>query len=143
MPLVSVTRLRVRLWRYLPAFLLHTFRAARQIRRAEGNLSFSLLNDARHTFWTLSVWHDEAAMRAFMLSGAHREAMPHFLEWCDEAALVHWTQESEEPPVWAEAHRRLRQQGRLSKVNHPSVAHTRFEIPAPRPRARTITISRV
>jgi len=143
MPLVSVTRLRVRLWRYLPAFFLHTFRVARQIRRQEGNLSFSLLNDARHTFWTLSVWRDEAAMRAFMNSDAHRQAMPHLLQWCEEASLVHWTQESEEPPVWAEAHRRLLRQGRLSKVNHASVAHTRFEIPPPRPRARTITISRV
>ena len=143
MPLVSVTRLRVRLLRYLPGFFLHTFRTGRQIRRAEGNLSFSLLNDARHTFWTLTVWRDEASMRNFMLSGAHREAMPHLLEWCDEASLVHWLQESEEPPVWAEAHRRLKQQGRLSKVNHPSVAHTRFEIPPPPPRARPLTISRV
>ena len=132
MPVVSITRLRVRSWRYLPGFLLQSVRAARQAKGTPGNLSVSLLRDAEFAFWTRTVWSDETAMRGFMLSGTHRRVMPRLLQWCDEAALVHWTQESLEPPSWAEAHRRLQQDGRHSKVNHPSPAQQQFAFPAPR-----------
>jgi hypothetical protein len=33
MPIVSLTRLRVRSWRYLPGFLLDSVRSARQAKR--------------------------------------------------------------------------------------------------------------
>lgn len=36
MPFVSITRLRVRSWRYLPRFLIQSFRAAREHRPDEG-----------------------------------------------------------------------------------------------------------
>jgi hypothetical protein len=132
MPLVSVTRLRVRAWRFLPGFFLRTFQASRQAKAADGFLSLALLNDANLTFWTRTIWRDEAAMRAFMFSGAHRHAMPRLQDWCDEASLVHWTQETGEAPSWPEAHRRMQQEGRPSKLKHPSAAQLRFEIPAPR-----------
>jgi heme-degrading monooxygenase HmoA len=129
---VSITRLRVRKLRYLVPFLFQSLRSSSQARRSDGNLSTDLLKDASNTFWTRSVWRDEAAMRAFMMSGAHRKVMPRLLEWCDEASVCHWTQEGSELPSWAEAHRRMVADGRRSKVNHPSPAHTAFEIPAPR-----------
>jgi Domain of unknown function (DUF3291) len=132
MPFVSITRLRVRSWRYLPAFLIQSFRAARQARRAVGNLEVSVLRDANLAFWTRTVWIDEAAMRSFMRSGVHRRVMSQLVEWCDEASVVHWLQEAPEPPSWREAHRRLQRQGRRSRVNHPSEAQRRFEIPVPR-----------
>jgi len=53
------------------------------------------------------------------------------VEGCDEAALVHWVQESEREPDWLEAHRRLQQEGRRSKVNHPSPGHEQYLIPRP------------
>jgi hypothetical protein len=70
-------------------------------------------------------------MKAFMLAEPHRTAMRKLLEWCDEAALVHWVQPESELPAWAEAHRRLMQEGRPSKVNHPSHAHTSYSISLP------------
>jgi heme-degrading monooxygenase HmoA len=136
MPFVSITRLRVRAWRYLPAFLLRSLLAARQARAAPGNLSVGLLRDAGGAFWTRTLWSDEPAMRAFMLAGAHRRVMPRLLQWCDEAAVAHWTQESPEPPAWGEAHRRLVQEGRRSRVSHPSPAQQRFAFPAPRTRGK-------
>jgi hypothetical protein len=132
MPFVSITRLRVRRWRYLPQFLVQSIRAARQAKRAAGNLAVSILRDADRAFWTRTVWSDEAAMRSFMQSGVHRRVMARLPKWCNEAALVHWVQDDKEPPSWAEAHRRLELEGRRSRVNHPTAAQRRFEIREPR-----------
>ena len=132
MPFVSITRLRVRRWRYLPQFLVQSIRAARQAKRAAGSLAVSILRDADRAFWTRTVWSDEAAMRSFMQSGVHRRVMARLPEWCNEAALVHWVQDDKEPPSWPEAHRRLQLEGRRSRVNHRSEAQRRFEIREPR-----------
>ncbi|MBV8456015.1 MAG: DUF3291 domain-containing protein [Acetobacteraceae bacterium] len=132
MPFVSVTRLRVRLWRYLPGFLIQSVRAARQATRGPGDLSVSLLRDSDRTFWTRTMWRDEAAMRSFMASGVHGRIMSRLPKWCDEASLAHWAQEDAEPPSWPEAHRRLQQDGRRSRVDHPSEAQRRFAIRDPR-----------
>ena len=132
MPFVSITRLRVRRWRYQPQVLFQSFRAARQAKFAAGSLSVSVLRDADRAFWTCTVWRDETAMRSFMRSGVHRRIMARLPEWCDEAAVVHWVQDAEEPPSWAEAHRRLQKEGRRSRVSHPTKAQRRFEIREPR-----------
>lgn len=131
MPVVSITRLRVRSWRYLLPFFIYALRSSRQARKANGNLAVSLLRDTQNTFWTRTVWPTEAAMKAFMLAGPHGRVMRSLLEWCDEAALVRWEQETAQEPDWPEAHRRLQADGRRSKVNHPSPAHRNFEIRAP------------
>ena len=134
MPFVSITRLRVRSWRYVPGFVIQSLRAALQARGTAGSLAVSVLRDANRAFWTRTVWRDEAAMRVFMRSGVHRQVMAQLPEWCDEAALVHWVQDTDEPPSWAEAHRRLQGEGRRSRVSHPSEAQRRFEIDEPRAR---------
>ena len=59
-------------------------------------------------------------MSAYRIIPPHRNAMPKLLEWCDEASVVHWNQESAELPDWETAERRMADSGRLSKVNHPS-----------------------
>src|SRR5215469_7726699 len=107
-------------------------RSSRQAKRARGNLGVSLLRDGHMASWTRTVWDTEAAMKSFMLSGPHRQAMPRLLDWCDEAALVHWAQVTDQPPDWHEAHRRIQLEGRRSKVRHPSLAHERYEIATPR-----------
>jgi hypothetical protein len=137
--LVSITRLRVRSFRYLPAFLIGSLRSAREAKNASGNLAVSVLSDANFVFWTRTLWTDERSMRAFMFAPAHRRVMPKLLQWCDEAAVAHWLQDSLEPPSWREVHRGLQQQGRTSKVDHPSAAQLRFDIPPPKT-ARQLTL---
>jgi hypothetical protein len=132
MPLVSITRLRVRSLRYLPAFLLGSLRSAREAKNASGNLAVAVLSDAHLAFWTRTLWADERSMRAFMLAPAHRAVMPKLLRWCDEAAVTHWLQETLEAPSWPDVYRRLQQEGRTSKVDHPSAAQLRFEILPPK-----------
>lgn len=106
-------------------------RIGRQACRAQGNLAVKLLRDRRNAFWTCTSWDEESSMKAFMLTGSHGPSMRKLLEWCDEAALVHWTEESNQLPGWSEAHRRLLRWGRLSKVNHPSEAQKAFRIDEP------------
>jgi len=132
MPIISVTRLRVRSWMYLPAFLLRALRIWRQAKSAPGNLAVKVLNDRRKTFWTCTSWESEAEMRSFMLAPPHGPAMRNLLEWCDEASTVHWSQAGAVLPTWTEAHHRMQREGRSSKVNHPSEDHRRFVIAAPR-----------
>ena len=100
MALISVTRLRVRAPGYLPGFIWYAVLSARQAKRAPGCLASRLLREANTTFWTNTAWQDEAAMRAFMLAGSHRRAMPKLLDWCDEASVVHWHQEDPALPDW-------------------------------------------
>lgn len=130
--LASVTRLRVRSFLDLPAFLWMTFRTQRQTVRAPGFLGGALLIDKSKTFWTLTTWEDEKAMKAFRGSGAHAHVMPKLAEWCDEAAYTHWNLTTPVIPTWPEAYERLLNQGRLSRVSHPSPAHEAKQFPKPR-----------
>ena len=132
MPFISVTRLRVRALRFLPAFAVNALRTRRQVRRADGFLSGSILADGAWTLWTMSAWDSQASMRRYMTTGSQKVAMPYLLDWCDEASVVHWDQPGEAPPSWAEADRRMRDSGRASKVRHPSPQHASLNYRAPR-----------
>ncbi|NVO04793.1 MAG: DUF3291 domain-containing protein [Rhodoferax sp.] len=132
MPLVSVTRLRIRSSWYLPAFFFYTLRAARQARAASGNAAVQLLPDAHRTFWTCTLWTDLAAMRAYVSAGPHRQSMKRLAHWCDEASVVHWEQDALDLPDWQEAHRRMQAQGRPSRVDRPSAAHLAYQVAVPR-----------
>lgn len=123
MPFVSVTRLRIRGFHLLPAFLLHALRSERQLKSAHGFLGGQLAPGRRRTFWTITLWEAEADMRAYRNSGAHMRAMPKLLDWCDEAAVAHWEQPERTLPDIAEAARVLGTSGRVSKVKRPSAAH--------------------
>jgi Domain of unknown function (DUF3291) len=129
--LISVTRLRVRSPLFMPQFFWYTFKSARQAARASGFLGGRVLTNPHKVFWTLTAWESEAAMNAYRTHAAHRAAMPKLLHWCDEAAVVHWTQETPELPTWNDAYERMTATGRASKVNHPSVAQVANKFPAP------------
>lgn len=131
MPFVSITRLRVRSWVYLPAFLWGAQRVISQVRRAEGNLAVRVLRDRLNTFWTATSWQSEPEMKQFMTSGPHGIIMRKLMIWCDEASLAHWTQQDATLPSWTEAHQRMQEEGRPSKVNYPSPAQTAFQVPLP------------
>ena len=132
MPFVSVTRLRLRSILVLPAFVPHTMRSLRQVRAAPGFRGGSLLQDRAWAFWTLTAWDDGAAMRAYMTTGDHRTAMPRLAGWCDEASVVHWDQDADALPDWDEADRRMRFDGRPSRLRRPSPDHAALTYRRPR-----------
>lgn len=132
MMFISLTRLRIRSFRFLPAFALHLMRTRRQIRSASGFKHGALLADRSLAFWTMTAWESQECMRRYMNSGPHKKAMPHLLHWCDEASVAHWVQPDAALPDWSEAHRRMRSEGRPSKVLHPSAHHADLSYAAPR-----------
>lgn len=132
MPIVAGTRLHLRSPLYLPPFFWGTYRSLRQARAAEGYLSGRLNRDGL-AFWTVSIWADEAAMRAYRQHGAHAAAMRRSNAWCDELVTAHWLQESIELPPWDEVARRVAQ-GRFLKLKHASARHLAHEVPPPKPR---------
>jgi len=122
--LVSVTRFRLRSLRFLPFFMLHANRTIAQIRKADGFVAGAVQRDAELAFWTLTVWRDEHAMRAFGASGAHRKAIPHLADWADEASVGHWTQRGSDLPEWPEAVRRLREEGHPLTLRYSAANRT-------------------
>jgi hypothetical protein len=124
MPFVSITRLRVRSWRYLPAIFIQAFRSARQAKLAPGSLAVSILRDANLAFWTRTVWSEERAMRSFMLSSARIGT-----------SCRAWRNGAMRPPS-PTGSKMLSSRHHGPKVNHPSDAQIRFEIPEPRTTAQ-------
>jgi hypothetical protein len=129
---VSLTRLRVRSFRFVPLFLFHTFRSLRQVKKAPGFQHGALLADRSWTFWTMTAWDSPESMRQYMTTGSHKRAMPHLLHWCDEASVAHWNQTETTLLSWTEADKRMREGGRASKVQNPSPQHAALRYRAPR-----------
>jgi hypothetical protein len=132
MVFISLTRLRIRSFRFIPLFALHAFRSVRQVKRAPGFLHGALLTDRNWTFWTMTAWDTQENMRRYMTTGSHKTAMPHLLYWCDEASVAHWEQPETSLPSWADADKRMRADGRASKVRNPSPQHASLSYIAPR-----------
>ena len=123
MALISVTRTRLRSLRYLSAFLEYAERSYSQAKQAPGNIHATTRSQTETIYWTLSAWDDEASMQTYMMAGTHREAMTKLAEWCDEASVVHWHQDSSELPSWDVAEQWMSKHGRFGPLKSPSEAH--------------------
>jgi hypothetical protein len=144
---VSATRLHVKSPLDLPAFLWDVFQSTWQVVNTPGFKGGSLLTDTNRTFWTMTAWDEQAAMKIYRNSGAHRNVMPKIQDWCDEASVVHWQQEDSNLPDWIEVHRRMLEKGFPTRLSKPAVAHLERNIPQPksskglvlRPRRKTVS----
>lgn len=129
---ISVTRLRLKSPLYLPVFTWNNLLIIWQTINTPGFLSGKLLQDAQQTFWTMTAWDEQAAMKIFRNSGTHRSVMPKTQDWCDQASVVHWRQAETSLPDWTEVHQRLISDGFLTRLTNPSPAHLQRNIPAPK-----------
>lgn len=104
---VAATELRLRRWRDVPAVM----RAAMGLRRSFGGDGAVAISIAaapwRRTFWTLSTWTDEASIRRYMGSPAHRDVMRAFHGRLSHTRTARWTQAVGDGPAWPEAFRKL------------------------------------
>ena len=105
---VSITGLRLRARRSMFRFWWHTIRSMAQARRAHGNVKAEarIVDGVHHT---LSIWVDEGARRAFLLSGSHRQAMRAFRSIGSGRVLGFYTLH---PPDWEVGLRRWRSEAR-------------------------------
>ncbi len=129
MTIVSVTRFRPHSLLHLPAFAVHASRAISQLRQADGWIDGAVKRDTDHALWTMTVWTDEAAMVAYLSSGAHGVAMPSLGDLAVEASVVRWTADGPELPDWSEAVERMKDAGRASKLSHPGPRHADMAYP--------------
>jgi hypothetical protein len=120
---VSATRLHLLTKLRFPSFAYHTLRSALQAKRSAGFIGGFLAGDPQGGAWTVTTWFSEGDMRAFRDSGAHKTAMPNLLKLSDEASFAHWMAEMPGLPTVEEAYERMKNGGRLSKLNRPSAAH--------------------
>ena len=70
-------------------------------------------------------------MKNFILAGVHRRVKRRFLEWCNEAATVHWEQENDLEPKWHYAQRRLQSEGATLESQRPVPVHEGFLVRPP------------
>jgi len=131
MPVVVVTRLRLR----DPAFLDEFFTAAvavlEQAKNSGGNLGADVLADANNAWWTLTAWQERDSMKAFVCTEPHLSTMAHLGDWCDEATFVDWEQASEDLPDWQTSYRRLVADGQAASLAYASDAHQSRSFPPP------------
>lgn len=124
MPVLSITRLRLRSWLFLPSFILYSMRSARQAERTPGFIGGWLGGSGSHAYWTVTAWRDEASMKAFRDRLEHKAAMPKLLNWCNEASVARLAQPEQELPDRDAVLQTLLQRGRTSKVAHPTAEHS-------------------
>src|SRR6266702_2925025 len=100
MPVMSVTRLRLKDPGFFDEFFASAVAAVEQAKNSDGNLGAEVLADANNTYWTVTGWQERGAMNTFVGSEPHRGTMRRLDEWCDEATFIDWEQASMALPEW-------------------------------------------
>ncbi len=105
---VSITGLRLKRPWHVIRFWRHAVAAMWQAQQAPGNFKATArtIDGVRHT---LTVWESKAAMRAFLYSGAHKQAIRAFPAI---ATGKTFSFESDRVPDWEEVHRLWHEHGR-------------------------------
>jgi hypothetical protein len=131
MPVIVVTRLRLRDPAILDEFFAAAVAVLGQAKNSDGNLGADVLADANNAWWTVTGWQERGPMLAFVGGEPHLSTMARLDEWCDEAAFVDWEQDSPDLPDWQTSYRRLVSGGQVPDLTHASDAHESRAFPAP------------
>lgn len=77
----------------------------RRLERCEGLVGFAFrANFYRQQVWTLSVWQDQAALRAFLDDVIHEQASEDLTAYVEDAVTRQWWVAGREvPPSWEDA----------------------------------------
>jgi hypothetical protein len=131
MPVIVVTRLRLRDPALLDEFFTDAVTAMEQAQQAAGNLGADALADAASAWWTVSAWQERGPMQSFVNSEPHLSISAHLDHFCDEATFVDWEQDSPELPDWQTSWRHLTADGEAAELTNPSAAHQTRAFPPP------------
>jgi heme-degrading monooxygenase HmoA len=131
MPVIVVTRLRLRDPAFFDEFLANAVAVVEQATNSEGNLGADVLAEANNTYWTATAWQERALMNAFVGAEPHRSTMSRIDGWCDEATFIDWEQAGAELPSWQDGYVRLIAEGEAANLADPTDAHQTRAFPAP------------
>lgn len=101
---VMSSRLPLKRSRSIVGFLRDTRAIRGQLARAEGLVGYSLYADlVHHTFWTFSVWADQAHLDSFANSDPHRQIIARLRPLMGPTKFATSTMTgSDIPSAWAE-----------------------------------------
>jgi quinol monooxygenase YgiN len=131
MPIIVVTRLRLRDPSLLDEFFTHAAAVLEQAMKSEGNLGADALAEAHDAWWSVTAWDDRAHMEAYVNTDPHLSTEALLDHLCDEATFVDWEQASPEPPDWQTSWRRLVADGQSATLTNASEANETRSFPAP------------
>jgi hypothetical protein len=131
MPVIVVTRLRLRDPALLDEFFTDAVAAIEQAMKSEGNLGADALADANNAWWSVSAWQERGLMRAFVGSEPHLAISARLDHYCDEATFVDWEQPSPALPDWQTSWRHLTADGLVADLTRASAANQTRDFPAP------------
>jgi hypothetical protein len=105
---ISITGLRLKRFYHAPVFWWYAVRSMVQAKAAPGNISADArtINGVHHT---LTVWTDPAAMRRYLTSGAHMQAMGVFEAIATGKTLGYL---ADAQPPWDQVHEIWQTRGR-------------------------------
>lgn len=131
MPVIVVTRLRLRDPAFFDEFFTSAVAVVEQATNSAGNLGADVLADANNTYWTRTAWQGRDLMDAFVGSEPHLATMGRIDDWCDEATFVDWEQADADLPDWQDGYGRLIASGNPASLTHATDAHHTRDFPAP------------
>jgi len=131
MPVIVVTRLRLKDPALLDEFFTDAVAAIEQAQKSEGNLGADALADANNAWWSVSSWRARGPMRAFVDSEPHRTITTRLDHYCDEATFVDWEQDSPDLPDWPASWRHLTAGGQVAELTDASPANRTRDFPPP------------
>jgi hypothetical protein len=131
MPVIVVTRLRLRDPAFFDEFFAAAVAVVEQASKSVGNVGADVLADANNTFWTRTAWQERRLMDEFVGAQPHLQTMSRIDDWCDEATFIDWEQPGEDLPDWQYGYRRLIAEGQGASLTQPSDAHASRAFPPP------------
>jgi hypothetical protein len=131
MPVIVVTRLRLKDPALLDEFFTDGVAAIEQAQKSEGNLGTDALAEAHNAWWSVSAWQDRQLMQAFVNSQPHLGITARLDHYCDEATFVDWEQDGPGLPDWQTSWRHLTADGKAAELTDASPANQARDFPPP------------
>jgi hypothetical protein len=131
MPVIVVTRLRLKDPALLDEFFTDAVAAIEQAQKSAGNLGADALADADNAWWSVSAWTGRDPMRAFVDNQPHLTIKGRLDHYCDEATFVDWEQASPDLSDWQTSYQHLIADGQVATLTHPSDANQTRAFPPP------------
>jgi hypothetical protein len=131
MPVIVVTRLRLKDPGLVNEFFTDAVAAIEQAQKSAGNLGADALADAGNAWWSVSAWSGREPMRAFVRREPHQTIITRLDHYCDEATFVDWEQDASQLPGWQACWQHLVADGQPAELSEPSAANLTRAFPPP------------